>query len=195
MGSAMFHNLGNYALVSVNAHNGWWLVTLGDGWRADTHALVPGLSYRLAGLLLFGAVATWAVAGFWPRAEDTVTVCATGAFLTYAFFMLTTEVHENWSFAMFAPLAVAAAARPNYRRLYVALTLTTLANLVLQDPPLRDALGDGYYRTLQTLSVFNALAGCVLLCWWARLLVCIESFPALSWRAIARWWLGEPGSR
>jgi dolichyl-phosphate-mannose-protein mannosyltransferase len=180
---AMFRNLGSQALVSVNAHNFWWLVTWGDGWRPDTLAVLPGVSYRFAGLLLFAVVAACTMVRMWPKSSDIVIVCATGGFLTYAFFLFTTEVHENWSLGMFGPLLVAAALRPAYRPLYAALTCTTLANLALQDPPIRDALGDGFYGTLQNLSVLNAAAGCLIFCWWAGLLFGAAETPGRSGRS------------
>ncbi len=173
----MFHNLGNIAVTSANAHNLWWLVTWGDGWRPDTTPLLPGLDYRRLGLLLFAAVAAWALAGLWRQAGDTVLICVTGAYLTFAFFMLTTEVHENWSFALFAPLAAAAALRPRYRPLYIALALTTLANLALQDPPLRDLLGKGFDGVAYWLGLCNALALCAIFCWWTWTLARAEHFP------------------
>ncbi len=183
---AMFRNLGSYAIASANAHNLWWLITWGDGWRPDTTMVAPGLDYRTTGLLMFAAVATWALAGLWTRAGDPVAVCATGGFLVYAFFMLTTEVHENWGLAMFAPLAAAATLYPHYRPLYAVLCLTALANLALHDPPLRDLLGPGVDAAFRALGLLNAGVGCVLLVWWAALLAGAERCAALSRRTAAR---------
>ena len=180
---AMARNLGNQAVLSANAHNLWWVVTWGNGWQADTRDLVPGLDYRTIGLGLFATVAAWALAGLWPRADDPVATCATGAYLSYAFFVLTTEVHENWSVALFAPLAAAAALRPCHRPLYLALALTTLANLALHDPPLRDLLGDGFDAVAHRLGLLNAAAGCILFGWWTLMLIRTERFPVLPWRS------------
>lgn len=171
---AMQSNLGNQPYASANAHNLWWLVTRGDGWRFDTLQIIPGVEYRRAGLALFVGIATWAMLLRWRRdadgPDDLIGIPATGALLSYAFFILTTEVHENWSMAMFAPLAAAAAGRPRYRPLYVALTLTTLANLALHDPPLRVTLGPGVDDAARLLGVLNAAAGCAALLWWTVLL-------------------------
>jgi hypothetical protein len=170
MAEAMARNLGNQAVVSANAHNLWWLAMRGEGWQSDTRELAPGLDYRATGLLLFAAIAVWALARLWRRAGSAVAVCATGGFLTYAFCMLTTEAHENWGVALFTPLAAAAALCPCYRALYAALCLVILANLGLHDPPLRAWLGHELDGALRWLGVVNAAVGCGLLGWWAVLL-------------------------
>lgn len=171
MVTAQFRNLGNSAVASANAHNLWWLVTWGDGWRADTTPLLPGLDYRRTGLLLFAACAAGALYALWRAPGGASAVCDTGAFLCYAFFIVTTEVHENWSFGLFAPLVATAALRGGaYRSLYAALSLTFLANLALHDPPLRDLLGPGFDGTARTLGLLNAAAQCALFLWWGGLL-------------------------
>src|SRR5262249_39057559 len=96
----LLHNVGNLPVGSPNAHNVWWLVTHGDGRRPDTVEIVAGLDYRVAGYVLFVAVAAWVLTGLWTCASNRLTVPLAGAFLSFAFFMLTTEVHENWGYAM-----------------------------------------------------------------------------------------------
>lgn len=170
---AMLRNVGNYPVVSVNAHNIWWLVTAGHGATyPDTATLVPGVDYRTLGLLLFAATATWALTHSWRTAGagDVATTCSTGAFLTYAFFLLTTEVHENWGVALFGPLVVTAVLAAPYRPLYGALTLATLVNLGVHDPPLRDLLGPDVTELASALGLLNAAAGCILFGWWILLL-------------------------
>lgn len=169
---AMFRNLGNMPVASANAHNLWWLVTLGDGWRPDTTPVAPGLDYRRVGLLLFALCPAAALLALWRRPGGRVAILNTGAFLGYAFFILTTEAHENWPFAAFAPLVAVAALRPRagYRALYAALSLTFLFNLALHDPPLRDLLGPGFDGIAGALGLVNAAAQCALFGWWASLL-------------------------
>ena len=134
--------------------------------RPDTTTLALGLAYRQIGTLHGAGSTLWALWHLWRHTADPAAVCGTGAFLSFAFFMLTTQVHENWSFALFAPLAAAAALRPRYRALYAALSLTFLANLVLRDPPLRDLLGRGFDGTARTLGLLNAAAQCGLFALW-----------------------------
>lgn len=167
----MFGNLGLYPAVSANAHNFWWLVTGGQGRRPDTTVILPGLDYRLAGLLLFAVVAIPVLFRSWQRADDTTTIFATSALLTFAFCLLTTEVHENWAYPLFAPLLIAAALDRRYRPLYAALSLTFLANLALQDPPLFALLGDGILAPARPLRLLNSAAQCALLIYWLGVMV------------------------
>lgn len=162
----MFGNLGHSPVLSANAHNLWWLVTVGDGWRSDTAALAPGLTPRGAGLILFAGCAAWALYRLWRRGGDAATICGTSAFLQFAVVMLMTEVHENWAFALFAPLVATAALCPRYRPLYAALSLTFLANLALHDPPLQQLLGPGPAGAMGRLGLLNAAAQCALFGWW-----------------------------
>lgn len=189
MVEAMFRNLGNSAVASANAHNLWWLVTWGDGWRADTTSLIAGLDYRVAGLLLFALCALGTLYTLWRRPDSAIAILDTGAFLCFAFFILTTEVHENWSFALFAPLVAVAALRQqvSYRLLYVALSLTFLGNLALHDPPLRNLLGKSFDSTALTTSLINAAAQCALFLWWGWLLAWA------SWRTPEDSGAGSPG--
>ncbi|HET8630641.1 MAG TPA: hypothetical protein VFL91_24755 [Thermomicrobiales bacterium] len=166
----MFSNLGNSALISANAHNLWWLVTGGDGWRPDTLRVLPGLTYRDAGLALFALGSAWTLWQLWRSPNDLADVCLAGAFLTLAFCLLTTEVHENWGYALFAPLALGAALRPRYRPLYALLSLTFLANLALHDPALRRLADPGFDRPALLLSLANAALNLLAFAWWAALL-------------------------
>ena len=173
MAAAMRRNVGNFAFASANAHNLWWLVTWGDGWRPDTTPLALGLTYRQVGLALFAACAVATLWWLWPRATEAAPVLVAGAYLSYAFAILTTEAHENWTFALFAPLALAAALHParTYWPLYAALSVTLLANLALHDPPLRDLAGRDFDPWAYRLGIANAAAQCALFLWWNWLLV------------------------
>jgi hypothetical protein len=168
---AMFRNVGNMPAVSLNAHNLWWLVTLGNGDRPDTTFALWNLSYRSLGLLLFGLCAALICARLWRHGGDIVAICGAGALLTFAFFLVTTEVHENWAFAQFAPLAIAAALRPRFRPLYAVLSLTALVNFALHDPPLRTLIGAAFDGTAHLLGVLNAAVNCAAFVWWAWLLL------------------------
>jgi hypothetical protein len=180
----MFGNLGLYPAISANAHNFWWLVTGGQGRRLDTDQLLPGLDYRLAGLLLFALVALAVLLRGWQRTDDTTTIFASSALLTFAFCLLTTEVHENWAYPLFAPLLVAAALDRRYRPLYAALSLTFLANLALQDPPLFALLGDGILAPARPLRLLNSALQCALLAWW--LWLALRPVPVPATTAVAR---------
>lgn len=169
--AAMFNNLGNTPVVAANAHNFWWLITRGDGWRLDTTKVIGGVSYRAAGLALWALTTLYGLWRQWSREATFEGLMESAAFLGFVFFMFMTEVHENWSFGIFAPLVLAAIARPDLRRLYGALSLTALANMALQDPPLRTWLGPGFDENAWKLGIVNAGVNVALFIWWsARLL-------------------------
>lgn len=173
----IFGNVGLYPSASANAHNLWWLVTGGQGARLDTTLIAPGLDYRRAGFLLFALLALPTLALLWRRGTDLVLPFAASGFLSFAFCMVTTEVHENWFYPLFAPLLVAAALDRRYRPLYAALSLTFLANLALHDPPLFTLLGDGILAPARPLRLLNTAAQCAALIWWAWLLFHRPSVP------------------
>jgi dolichyl-phosphate-mannose-protein mannosyltransferase len=127
-----------HPLVAVNAHNLWWLVTGGQGWQPDSTAMLGVLSFRSAGIILFGLASILSLLVVW---RDRSALYAAAAFQSFAFFMLLTQIHENHLIPMFAPLAVACALERKGWWLFGALALTTLANMALHDPNLVMALG------------------------------------------------------
>lgn len=164
---AMFRNLGNTPVVAANAHNFWWLLTRGDGWRLDTGLAIGSVTYRAAGMALWIVATLYGLWRQWTRQSSFDRIMESAAYLGFAFFTFMTEVHENWSFGIFAPLALAAVSSPRLRRLYVALSLTALLNMALQDPPLRDWIGRGFDESAWKLGIVNAGANVLLFAWWS----------------------------
>ena len=168
----IFGHLDIYAETSFNAHNLWWLLTWGQGARPDTTLVAPGLDYRIVGRIFFVVAAAPALWLLWARPRDTSRLFAGGAYLTFAFCILTTGVHENWDYPLFAPLIIAAALDRRYRPLYAALALTFFLNLFLEDPPLHRFVADwmGVRYAIRATRLLNAAAQCALLAWWGWLL-------------------------
>ncbi len=130
--------IGHHPVLSANAHNFWWFVTRGAIGVEDTQALFAGLSYRLVGLVLLAGAYGLALLGMYRRPGRHV--WAVAAYVGLAFFILPTEIHENYGFAVLALLAVALVADRRFVLLYAALTLTTVANYALHDPNVYAAL-------------------------------------------------------
>jgi len=172
MWRGMFDNLDIYAETSFNNHNLWWLVTWGGGALPDTTVAFWGLDYRQIGRALFVVAALPALLTLWRAPHDTPRLFAGSAYLTFAFTTLTTGVHENWAYTLFAPLLIAAALDPRYRRLYAILAVTFLLNLFLEDPPLHRLVADWMTvrYTIRGLRLVNSAVQCGLLLWWSRLL-------------------------
>ncbi len=123
--------------LAANAHNVWWFITGGHGWQPDTLSLGL-LSARSAGLLLFAFTTLLSLIVVW-RERRVLFLAA--AYQSLAFFMLNTQIHENHSLSMFAPLVIAAALAGSAWWFYGAFTLTALANMALHDPKLFMWLG------------------------------------------------------
>src|SRR3990170_6291801 len=95
-----YYNMGNYAALSANAHNFWWLFAGGNVWRDDGVSALGSLSYRGLGFLLFG-LASLGVLSRLRRRSDVGTIFAVAAALQLSLFIWPTEVHENWSYVAF----------------------------------------------------------------------------------------------
>jgi hypothetical protein len=124
--------VGHHPLVSANAHNLWWFLMHGNTWVEDTLVAFGGLSYRVAGLLLLAMAYALALGSALRRPDRDAWPLA--AYVGFAFYMLPTEIHENYGFAVLALLAVAVAKDRRFVWPYLVLTVTMLANHALHDP-------------------------------------------------------------
>lgn len=104
----VLRTIGHGPRISSYAFNLWWLVGWGNAWEIkDTELLIGSISYRMAGLLLFFGIAygfilwrTWSA----PRVERLATIAA---FTGLCFFLLPTEIHENYLYPTLPLLAIA----------------------------------------------------------------------------------------
>lgn len=187
--------VGHHPILSANAHNLWWLVTRGQIDVADTLPLFPGapLSARAAGLVLFGLVYLAALGVVWKRGmKELEEFCAVGAYLALAFFMLPTEIHENYGYALLPLLAVALTRDKNLIAFYVAVSATMTLNYALSDPPLFARLGISDPDTQLSLPrLFNAAVNTLIFVAWsiylfARRAVAIPAPQNLETRGAAQ---------
>ncbi|HST30577.1 MAG TPA: hypothetical protein VLK27_07025 [Chthoniobacterales bacterium] len=126
-----------HPFIAVNAHNFWWFITGGRGWLSDATAIGP-ITFRQAGFLLFGCATLLSLILVWRNRQMIFLIAA---YQCLAFFMLNTQIHENHSLAMFAPLIIAAAFDRAAWWFYCAFMFTVLANMTLHDPRLFAWLG------------------------------------------------------
>lgn len=141
-----FETVASQGYLSLNAHNLWWLLSGGDGWIKDTEIPqlfsslgVTFLTYRAIGLLLLGMFTLLALYRLYNN-QDMDTVYETAAFLGFAFFMLPTQMHENYMFAVLPLLCVASSTDRYLTLIYTMLSLTFFSNMVLHDPAILDWL-------------------------------------------------------
>lgn len=161
--------------MTMNAHNLWYLLTLGRGSFAarggdplyDTQPLLGTLNGWEIGLALLGAWCIFVCWSLWRaggRRTCASSLLLAAAALVTGFFMLPAESHERYLFpalALLAPLLP----QPNAARwLYLGLSLSLFLNLLWVDPavPLPD------YAEQLVWGVPVALANTLLLglCAW-----------------------------
>lgn len=128
----LLSTVGHHPILSANAHNLWWLVMDGKVGLEDTALLFGGVSYRSVGLLLLAAAYGLALAGVLRKPSSNGWMAA--AYVGFAFFVLPTEIHENYGFVVLSLLAVAMATQRLAIGLYLILILTSVANYALYDP-------------------------------------------------------------
>jgi len=168
--AALKQTVGLFPIVSANAHNVWYLLTLGKSWFVnDADPLFGPFSPRVMGLIGFGLAYALALV----RLEETRgwPVLATAAYIAFAFFMLSTEMHENY---IVPTITLLMAIWPWSRRatkLAVVLTFTALVNMVLHDPPLQGSLEGPAYLTLINLTVLNSSINVLVFIVWTGALL------------------------
>ena len=105
------------------AHNLWWLFWPAPPFYGDRDSLILGVNGLVLGLgmlVLFTAGSLWQLVRR-PSCSCLVHLCA---FLAFAFFMVTTEMHENYLYAAMPFLAICAVSSRFTNRIFVALTVT-----------------------------------------------------------------------
>lgn len=99
----------------------------------DTDLFLGLVAYREVGLVLFGALCLILLYGLLGRAKPH-TVVAAGAAMAFGFFMLSTRMHVNYAFPVFAFLAILVTGRDwRYIPITALVTLTSLVDWELFD--------------------------------------------------------------
>jgi len=162
----MFAGVANvHEWLSGCAHNIWWLVARGPPFASDRLPLVAGLRGLPIGLALLSAFSLAVLYRLWRRPSNTMLVHSC-ALLGFGFYMLPTEMHENYYYALFPFLSVFVCASGRLRAIYIALCITCTANVVLTGCLLQA----GWLVELGPvrLSVLNAAANLAIFGVWAR---------------------------
>ncbi len=127
---------GGYPWLSVNAYNPWALMgsegagslATGGGWSSDTVPLLGPFSGVVVGTVLLAGGFLLGVARLLLRADRWSIVVVT-VFLSLAFFVLPTRVHERYLFPAFAFLPLLAVADGRWRWATVLLAAGSFINL------------------------------------------------------------------
>jgi Gpi18-like mannosyltransferase len=120
-------SVGRFPQVTNRAYNLWWLV-VGDRAVSDLTEW-GGLSYRMIGLLLVGAVALVVMLAVLRRPDGPTRALASAA-LALAFFALPTQIHERYAFFALPFLLLAAAADLRLLLPYAVLVVASTLNIL-----------------------------------------------------------------
>ncbi|MBI4674102.1 MAG: hypothetical protein HY741_20855 [Chloroflexi bacterium] len=159
--------VGHHPILTANAHNLWWFLYRDEIDLQDTMAIFPAapLSYRTFSILLFGIFYLATLVKAWRVSLEEF--FALGAFVAFAFFMLPTEIHENYGYALLPLLAAALTRDRMLIVFYLTVSATMTLNYALHDPPLfaRWGLSDPHAQ-LALPRWFNSLANLIVLGAW-----------------------------
>lgn len=97
--------IGRYSSLSMNAFNVWWILYPKDTGMASTTTVIPFITFRHIGFILFGLCVAYAFALF-VRARfqwrDPLVLFGTTSCIVFSFFMFNTEMHERYLFPFLA---------------------------------------------------------------------------------------------
>jgi len=162
--------IGHGPRISSNAYNIWWLLGWGNAWEIkDTELLFGLVSYRLIGLVLLFGIANGLLAWKAWKARDRRTMGVLAVFAGLAFFVLPTEIHENYLFPTIPLLALATVHERGAWRAWAILSVTWFFNLVFVDVDLMDAVSSalpGFGALVFPTQVGACAVNIGVLAWW-----------------------------
>ena len=162
--------IGHGPHLSANAYNLWWLIGWGDAWgTADTGLLLGLISYRTAGLILLFVAANGLLAWKLWRHHEPQALAMLAGFAGLAFFILPTEIHENYLFPTIPLLVLFAVHDRRAWLVWALLSATWFVNLVFVDVDLMDTLTAWWPWLSTAMFPIQVVASCinigVLLAW------------------------------
>lgn len=161
---AYFSAVDLYPYVTLNAPNIWYYLIGIDPWTLDNTIVWSIVSYKHIGISLVLAAVCWIGYGlFRQRLINRVTLLISGATLTFAFFMLATQMHERYIIPALVCLCFVAALDSRWYIIAVPLTLTSFINLVLV---MNESMTPGYVISLAIINVI--LLGYMFFCVFGR---------------------------
>ena len=121
-------SVGRFPRTTVAAYNLWFLA-LDGGSARDTEFVFGTVSYRIAGMALFGLVAAIICLALLRR-SDAPARAESAAVLALAFFALPTQIHERYLFLALAFLTLRIASAPWVVLPYLLLVVTATLNIL-----------------------------------------------------------------
>ncbi len=181
----IIHDIGVMPFVSVNAHNLWWCLTAGPPWVPASNRLLGIVTYKAVGIVAFVVIQSLLIVKV-VKHRDRGLLLAVAAAMPLVFFMVSTHMHENHMYGVFPLMAMVCMRSRRATVVYVLLSVTFLANMVLHDeyitggylhgvavdPGAAVGLADAAETAakmplvLQRLTVINSVANTLIFAWW-----------------------------
>ena len=151
--SALRQTVGLLPYLSANAHNFWYLFSQGNFWASDATPLIGPLTARTIGLGAFGLVYLFLLYTLSRKPFSGKDLFSGAAYIAFAFFILSTEMHENYIFPTVSLLAFIFWHSKSLKIFALVITITALANMALQDTLLQPE----YWLPLTTVAKLRFL--------------------------------------
>jgi dolichyl-phosphate-mannose-protein mannosyltransferase len=167
---ALRQTVGLFPVLSANAHNFWYLLSLGNSWVSDATPLIGPLTARMLGLGAFGTVYIFLLYALLKTPFSEKSVTSTAAYIAFAFFMLSTEMHENYLFPAVSLLAFTFWQSKHLKTILIILTLTAFANMALHDV----LLNPSYWLpqiTVDRLTILNSGINVLVFIVWTCIII------------------------
>jgi Gpi18-like mannosyltransferase len=151
--AALRQTIGLSPVLSANAHNFWYLFSQGNSWVSDAVPLIGPLTARTLGLVSFSIIYAYILYTSWRSPFTGKRLFSDTAYIAFNFFILNTEMHENYLFPTVTLLTFSFWQSKFLKAALFIITITSLANMALHDPLLKPS----YWLPLITVSRLTIL--------------------------------------
>ncbi len=158
---AYLNAVGTFPTVTVYAMNIWYYAIGTSPDTLDTIQILPHITLKTVGLILLSiATALTCLYVFFHRQMNTPVLLKAATFISFAFFMLPTQMHERYSFPALVFVMFLLLYEMKWTGITLGLTLTIFLNLVMI---LYAKLNTNMGMFIVTINVFIFYSMCKLL--------------------------------
>ncbi|HFJ9476090.1 hypothetical protein CN449_29465 [Bacillus thuringiensis] len=158
---AYLNAVGTFPTVTVFAMNIWYYAIGTDPNTVDTIQVLPHITLKTVGLILLSiAAALTCLYVFFHRHMNTAILLKAATFISFAFFMLPTQMHERYAFPAVVFVIFLLLYEMKWTGIALGLTLTIFLNLVMV---LYAGSNTNMGMFIVTINVFIFYAMCKLL--------------------------------
>lgn len=158
---AYLNAVGTFPTVTVFAMNIWYYAIGTDPNTIDTIQILPHITLKTVGLILLSiAAALTCLYVFFHRHMSTAVLLKAATFISFAFFMLPTQMHERYAFPALIFVIFLLLYEMKWTGIALGLTLTIFLNIVMV---LYAGSNTNMGMFIVTINVFIFYAMCKLL--------------------------------